>query len=295
MKIALGPILYFWPRERVMEFYRAVREMPVDIVYLGETVCSKRRELGVEDWLELATQLDHAGKQPVLSTLSLLEAGSELGKVRRLAANRRYLIEVNDLSSLEMAADGPGFIAGPHFNSYNPGTLDLLRSLGALRWVMPVELSGDSLTAMQAERPDGMETEVFAWGRLPLSFSARCFTARAADVPKDQCGFRCIEYPEGLPLTTQEGEGLFTINGVQIQSGRTASLLDVLPELQDTGVDVVRISPQPVHTPEIVSLFRGVLDGCLTPSEAALQSASYAAGGLCNGYWYGDAGMADLS
>jgi len=38
------------------------------------------------------------------------------------------------------------------------------------------------------------ELEIPVWGRLPLSYSARCFTARALDLAKDDCGFRCIDY-----------------------------------------------------------------------------------------------------
>ena len=48
-----------------------------------------------------------------------------------------------------------------------------------------------SVIALQAQRPAGMETEVLAFGRLPLAVSARCFTARAHNLPKDQCDFRC--------------------------------------------------------------------------------------------------------
>jgi hypothetical protein len=50
----------------------------------------------------------------------------------------------------------------------------------------------------QAARPAGMETEVFAYGRLPLAFSARCFTARHFNLQKDDCQFKCIEFPDGL-------------------------------------------------------------------------------------------------
>ena len=40
-RLSLGPISYYWPKDRVQAFYDEVAESPVDIVYLGETICSK--------------------------------------------------------------------------------------------------------------------------------------------------------------------------------------------------------------------------------------------------------------
>ncbi|MEK7840397.1 MAG: U32 family peptidase, partial [Pseudomonadota bacterium] len=76
-----------------------------------------------------------------------------------------------------------------------------------------------------AARPAGIETEMLAFGRLPLAFSARCFTARAYNLPKDDCGFRCRDYPEGMPLQTQEQKSFLTVNGIQVQSASVYSLL----------------------------------------------------------------------
>ena len=60
MKLSLGPMQYFWPRERTLAFYREAIEWPLDIVYLGETVCSKRRELRTVEWIGLAEDLPPA-------------------------------------------------------------------------------------------------------------------------------------------------------------------------------------------------------------------------------------------
>ncbi len=51
-------------------------------------------------------------------------------------------------------------------------------------------------------------TEVFAFGRMPLAFSARCFTARHHRLKKDECDFRCRDDADGLLLATSEGERL---------------------------------------------------------------------------------------
>ena len=89
MKLSLGPPQYFWPRERALAFYREAVRWPLDIIYLGETVCSKRRELGTGDWIALAQELADSGKQIVLSSLALIEAESELGALAAQCLDRR--------------------------------------------------------------------------------------------------------------------------------------------------------------------------------------------------------------
>ena len=57
MKLSLGPILYYWPKTQVYDFYEKVLDWDVDIVYLGETACAKRRELSTKDWIALAKKV----------------------------------------------------------------------------------------------------------------------------------------------------------------------------------------------------------------------------------------------
>lgn len=292
MKLALGPVLYFWERHTVFDFYRAVAGWPVDVVYLGEVVCSKRRELRREDWLAIGADLAAAGKEVVLSTLALVEAESELASMRRLIENGHFAIEANDMSAVNMAAGRAPFVAGPHINTYNAGTLALLAQAGAIRWVMPVELNRAALELLQAERPAGLQTEVFAFGRLPLSLSARCFTARAHNVGKDECGFRCRDYADGLMLSTQEEKSFLTLNGIQTQSAETYNLADALPDMRRFGVDVVRLSPQSLGMSGIIDVFRAAVDGTLDPRDAAARLAPHMPHGACNGYWHGRPGMA---
>src|SRR3989344_4789215 len=291
MKLALGPIQYFWDRERVLDFYARVAEAPVDIVYLGETVCSKRRALRLPDWLDIAGRLSTAGKEVVLSTLTLIEAESEASYMRTIVENGRYPVEANDMAAVNMLEGAAPFVVGPHVNVYNARALELMARAGARRWVMPLELDRDTLAAIQPARPAGLETEVFAFGRLPLGFSARCFTARAHNLPKDECGFRCGDYADGMLLSSQEDKPFLVLNGIQTQSAETYNLVAELPEMKDLAVDAARISPQSSGTFEIINTFHAVIDGTLEPAAAPARLAPHIPYGACNGHWYGQAGM----
>lgn len=293
-RLSLGPVLYYWPRETLLDFYQRIATTPVDIVYLGETVCSKRRSMKHRDWLELAANLKAAGKEVVLSTLTLLEAGSELGSLRRLCEEQGFIIEANDMSAVHILSGNNAFVTGPAVNIYNSRTLSMLAGLGLKRWVLPVELSRDTLAAIQSERPAGVETEVFAWGRLPLAYSARCFTARAHNLAKDDCEFRCLDYPDGLLLSTREDEPFLVLNGIQTQSAKTLNLLGELDDLIALGVDVVRISPQSRHTESIIEAFHACLQDCAGIPGAIINLGKFLPAGSCNGYWHGNAGMDSL-
>jgi collagenase-like PrtC family protease len=159
---------------------------------------------------------------------------------------------------------------------------------------MPVEMSRDKLSDILAEKPHGMETEVFVYGRLPLAFSARCFTARHYNLPKDDCQFRCIEHPVGLTLKTRDGKPFLALNGIQTQSSSIYNLLEELDNMRQVGVDVVRVSPQPLHTVEILSLFRQRLDGTLIGAEAGQQLERLMTDEPCDGYWYAKAGIEQI-
>ncbi len=289
MQLSLGPLQYFWPREHTLAFYREAVTWPLDRIHLGETVCSKRRELGTRDWIALADELAASGKQIVLSTLALIEAESELGALRRIVDHSRFLIEANDLSAVQYCRQrGLPFVAGPTLNIYSAQALSLLIADGLQRWVPGVEQGHDLIAEMRAAMGElgrrMPELEVIAWGRLPLAFSARCFTARALDLAKDDCGFRCIEHPDGLPLATREGERFLRINGIQVQGDEITDLAPEIGELRALGVDALRLYPQHDGMAEVVARFRAALD----------QDTPVTRVGAENGYWRAAPGKAGL-
>jgi len=292
VKLSLGPLLTYWPRQRVFDFYAEMAEKPVDIVYVGETVCSRRHELRLDDWIDVAALLADSGKQAVLSSLTLIESESDLKSLRRIVDNPRFMVEANDMGAVRLLAERQlKFIAGPTLNIFNGETLRLLGELGATRWVLPPEAGSTQFAALQAERPAGLETEVFALGRLPLAYSARCFTARRFNLQKDACEFRCLDFPDGLVLKTREGESFLTLNGTQTQSAKVYNLLLELPGLRSAGVDVLRINPQLEHSADLIELFCRCREGLMTPQAAWEASRSHLPGGPCNGFWHGRPGL----
>lgn len=289
MQLALGPIPYLWSAAKVLEFYAAVAASAIDIVYLGETVCSKRRQLRTQDWLGVAQHLRAAGKEVVLSTLHLIEAESELRALERLC-DQDWLIEANDMAAVQARA-GRAFVGGAALNLYNQHSLRRLHALGMQRWVMPVELSGDTLADMQRLRPAGLQTEVFAYGRLPLAYSARCFTARAYNRAKDDCQYVCLDHPDGMLLSTREEQAFLCLNGIQTQSAQCYNLLPQLPRLAELGVEVSRISPQSQHTLEIIDVFQRCRAAELSLEDGNAQLLALMPIGACDGYWFGEAGL----
>lgn len=287
MKFSLGPVQYFWPKTQMQQFYQKAADSKVDIVYLGETVCSKRREFKFKDYMALAHMLREAGKQVCLSSMTLLEAPSELRELKNYVDNGEFILEANDTSAISaLQQKSLPFIAGAAINCYNQHTLTHLIKMGLTRWVMPVELSQNWLSSLLAKSEilnirQKFETEVFAFGHMPLAWSGRCFTARSENRSKDQCELCCINYPQGRNVFSQEGTQVFVLNGIQTQSGYRYNLINQLPSMQGL-VDIVRLSPQPEGTFTWLNKFKANIAG-QTPQQLSKTDS--------NGYWLQLAGM----
>ncbi len=214
----------------------------------------------------------------------------------RLSREASLTVEANDMACFGIG-EGGALVAGPHINTYNAETVQFLAEVGVRRVVLPVELPMSFMAdIMRTPRPGGMQMEVFSYGRLPLSFSARCYTARAFNLPKSNCQFKCADFPDGMRVSTQDGQGFLNMNGVQTMSDPLFNLVDRMVQLRQIGTDVVRISPQSRHMVEIVSIWRQRLEGQLDDSEAFARLQELNGNdAFCNGYFLGKPGMAFIA
>ena len=288
MKYSLGPVLWYWPTERLSDFYQRAADSEADIIYLGETVCSKRRATSFNDWMALARPLAAAGKQVVLSTLALLQAPSELKELKRYVDNGEFMIEASDMATVNLAAASKlPFVASHALNIYNAATLKIMLRHGMVRWCMPVELSRDWLAQLlydceQAGTRNKFETEIFGYGHLPLALSARCFTARSEHRDKDHCQTCCQHYPQGRKVLSREGQPVFTLNGIQTMSSHCYHLGNAQKSMASL-VDVFRLSPDDAESLALISAFKQQ-----QPDDPRLHLGPQ----HCNGYWYAIEGMA---
>ncbi|MGL5336810.1 MAG: U32 family peptidase, partial [Enterovibrio sp.] len=168
---------------------------------------------------------------------------------------------------------------------YNAHALMLLVKQGMTRWCMPVELSRSWLSnildeALQLGIREQFSVEVFGYGYLPLAYSARCFSARAHNLPKDDCKTCCIAHPQGIAVKSQEQQTVFTLNGIQTQSGYCYDLRASLDSMQGL-VDVVRISAHSQACLDVITHFKKGLQQ---------QASSH----RCNGYWHNIEGISQI-
>jgi collagenase-like PrtC family protease len=293
-KLTLGPVLFHWPADRMQDFYaRIADEAPVDIVYLGEIVCSKRAPFFDPLLPDIIERLQRGGKDVVLSSRALVmtarEARLTTGQIAG-AGEIGFTVEANDLGAVRGLAGKPHVI-GPYVNVYNEGTLAYLARQGAVRVCLPPELPGAAIAALAADAPVPLEVLVF--GRMPLAISARCFHARAEGLHKDSCRYACGADPDGRTVRTLDGEAFLAINGTQTLSQTCLNLAGELAGLTTAGIRHFRLSPQALDMAAVSRLFRAVLDGDLPAAEAEAGLAALA-GDLrfSNGFLHGREGRA---
>ncbi|WP_417806361.1 ubiquinone anaerobic biosynthesis protein UbiV [Thioclava sp.] len=291
-KLTLGPIAYHWSAETRRDFYaRIADEAPVDEVYLGEVICSKRAPFHEADLPATIERLQRAGKTVILSTLAEVMLKRERKATDDLVEMDGPEIEINNAAGL-YARGKRSHRVGAFMNVYNEATIAWMAGQGATHVCLPSEMPAPAIAvAAQAARDLELGVEVQVFGRASLAVSARCYHARAHGRTKDNCQFVCENDADGMPLRTTDDRPILRVNGIQTQS---ESYVDLLPEtarLVADGVTHLRLMPQAVDMVAVACAFRGALDETIALEEAEASLCE-----LCgttrfsNGFYHGQAG-----
>jgi collagenase-like PrtC family protease len=291
-RLTLGPVLFNWAPPEWRDFYfRIADEAPVDDVYLGETICSKRAPFFTPLYETVIERLRAGGKTVFLSTLGEVVLKLDRQLVESTCAAPDITIEANDASALHSLRGRPHHV-GPFINVYNEESLRFLAERGARNFCLPAELPAGAVRALCAAAADaGVSVELQVFGRMSLALSARCYHARAHGRTKDSCQFVCENDPDGLPLRTLDGRSFLVINGIQTMSYDYLNLIDAVPDLQSMGLSRFRLSPHSCDMVTVAAIFRAALDGDMEVAEAATQlRALDLPAPFSNGFYHGKPG-----
>ncbi|CAO3457836.1 Putative protease [Azospirillum argentinense] len=291
--LTLGPVLFNWPAERWRDFYaRIADEAPVDAVVVGEVVCSKRAPFLAPVMDEVIARLAAAGKEVWLASPILVGSDRERAAMRDLVESDLLPVEANDMGALALL-EGRRHAVGPFINSYNEATLAWLAGRGAVAVSLPAELPAASVAVMaKTGAALGLSMEVQVFGRAPLAISARCYHARAHALHKDGCQFVCANDPDGMPVSTVDGQPFLSVNGTQTMSHGYLALAAEIDRLRAMGIQRFRLSPQNLDMVAVATAFRAVLDGERSGQDVMAELRGMTAVPLENGFFHNMAGAA---
>lgn len=296
MKLTMGPIPFHWNNEKRVDFYaRIADESPVDCVYMGEIICSKREPFFAPLQEEVAARLERAGKKVIFSSLSEVMLKRERNKMSSFCETEEQEIEINNSSGL-VHMKGRKHRIGPMMNVYNEETMGFMARQGATHFSLPVELPRVSTEILaKVAKTHGVGIEVQVFGRASLAVSARCYHARAHGRIKDNCQFVCEDDPDGMALKTLDNKDFLVINGIQTLSHTYVNLLGELEDLREIGVTHCRLIPHSQDMVAVAKTFRDVLDKNIDVEEgqAQLDGLDIPAP-FSNGFWHGKSGRLNV-
>jgi len=296
-QLTLSPILFHWSADKKLDFYaRIADEAPVDVVYLGEVICSKRTPFFEKHYDEVAERLTRGGKTVVFSTLAEVMLKRERNMIAGFCDLEDYELEINDSSALWHLTGKP-FRVGSYMNVYNEDTLAYLAHRGATHFTLPPELPATSVEILsQRAQQLGVTLEVQVFGRVSLALSARCYHARAHNRIKDNCQFVCEEDMDGMALETLDRQKFLTVNGIQTLSHSYLNLLGELEAMKEMAITHYRLVPHTQDMVAVAKVFREALDNSVSTREAVEKLAALdVPAPFSNGFWHGQPGHHWLS
>lgn len=294
-KLTIGPILFHWQAEKKRDFYYKIAdEAPIDTVYLGEVICSKRTPFFEPYYSDVAERLVNAGKKVVFCSLAEVMIPRERKMTQGLCELEDFEVEANDASALYHLRDKPHRI-GQYFNVYNENALEFLARKGATHFTLPAELPKHSIEELSKKaKALNVDLEVQVFGKVGLALSARCYHARAHNRIKDNCQFVCEEDPDGMDLKTLNKQSFLSINGIQTLSNSYLNLIHEVNDLHRNGVNHFRLSPHNINMIKVAETFRKVLDEAPDKDEIdeIIRNDMTIKGSYSDGFFHGRRGLA---
>lgn len=268
-KLSLGSIPFNREINRWRDYYFEIAQSGLfDCIYIGETVCAKRSVTYYDALDEVLEKISSSGIQPVISTLALVSDKKDPEFVNKTIEKYalKYMIEANDMTAVSILSkiENPKqnsnipFVSGMLMNVYNEPTIDFLVKKGAVRFCFPPEIALENMQILAGHsKSKNLETEMLVYGNLPLSLSSRCFHARHYGLTKDSCRFACSRDPEGLKITTLDGDDFLIVSGVQTLSYQCRDYScsdDKMSFISNMGIDYFRLIPHSENADDIIEV-----------------------------------------
>ena len=249
-----------------------------DAVYFGTQFGSLRNFAGNFSFDDAAAGLDllHVHGKKGYATLNIYPFSDEYDHIITTA---RTLDEigvdafiVSDLGVL-MALKKLGLNAALHVstqaNTTSYQAVLAYKELGAKRINLARELSIEQIKEIQEKVRGRVETEVFISGAVCFSYSGRCAVSdylTGFRANRGECKHPC-RWKYTLVEETRPGQYMPVFEddrGLYLFNSRDLALFEYVPELQEAGVDSVKIEGRmkSIHyIATVVSFYRQVLDG----------------------------------
>ena len=271
--------------------YAAVRS-GADAVYMGYGRFNARRSARnfADDEFKKAVEYCHIRGVKVYLTLNTLVAEGEIDdviKTVKLACEAGVdAIIVQDLGLIKLlkhlCPDMP-LHASTQMTVTSPSALYELKELGFERVVLAREMNRREITELcDLAHKMGMETELFVHGALCMCVSGQCYMSAVIGRRSGNRGY-CAQ-----PCRLPSRDGKYPL------SLKDLSLIDYLTELQNTGVDSLKIEgrmKRPEYIAAATAAFRQVLDNGFCDDELLSRLMDvFSRSGHTDGYFVGKRG-----
>ncbi len=277
MKISLAPLPLNYNLSTLRQFYEEVASSDfIDRIYLGEVFCSKRL-FSFQSYLEFKEILELAGKEVVFSTYALPTREEDFVQVLPFI-EATEVIEVNNLGFLafiKKQVPHKKFLMGPTCSLYNTHDFEIARDWGSESAVSPFDLLEETVETLLVKNILPLEVPVY--GRFPLAFSWRCYTALFFSKRQGDCELICRTKTD-LSLKNLEGEVAFVVNGNLIESGRTICLFEQGKKLAELGAAFGRLYAGPGEAARVAELFSNYLRDKVTLKKSVELIESFKGG-----------------